>query len=121
MSIRRSILAAVPVLAMAAAAASSAVAAPAPQTVHVGCMGTGQACTARISLTGGASDERVVVALPDTDLGLTSVTPSGPTLAGAYDVGDQHFRQGNSEYSIVLSAPSSAPAGSYLTFRFDAV
>jgi hypothetical protein len=214
MSLRRSLLTAVPILAATAAAASPAAAA-APQTVHVGCMGTGKACTARVSLAGGASNERVVVSLPSSklrlvstkpsnptlqgaymvsdqarraggkkyvftlnavqsipsgstltlkfkrpthsntqivrcqgtannckakvsiaggasnrhvviqlpgaDLGLASVKPSNPTLAGAYDVSNQHFRQGNSEYAFTLSAPESAPAGSYLTFRFIAV
>jgi hypothetical protein len=214
MSLRRSILTAVPVLAATAAAASPAVAAAAPQTVHVGCMGTGKACTATVNLAGGASNERVVVSLPSSklrlvstkpssstlqgaysvsdqarrangrkyvftlnavqsipngstltlrfkrsthsktqivrcqgtannckakvsiaggasnrpvviqlpgvDLGLTSVKPSSSTLAGAYDVSNQHFRQGNSEYAFTLSAPQAAPAGSYLTFRFNA-
>jgi hypothetical protein len=50
-----------------------------------------------------------------------SVRPSNPTLAGAYDVSNQQFREGNSEYSLVLSAPESALAGSYLTFRFAAI
>jgi hypothetical protein len=215
MSLRRTLLTAVPALAVTAAAASPAVAAAAPPTVHVGCMGTGKACTARVSLAGGASNERVVVTLPSSklrlvstkpssptlqgaymmsdqarrgggrkyvftvnavqsipsgstltlkfrrpahsatqivrcqgtannckakvsiaggasnrhvviqlpgaDLGLASVTPSNPTVAGAYDVSNQHLRQGNSEYAFTLSAPQSAPAGSYLTFRFIAV
>ena len=93
MSIRRSILTAAPVVAVSAVAATPAVAAAQP----------------------------VVIQLPGADLGLVSVRPSNPTLAGAYDVSNQQFREGNSEYSLVLSAPESALAGSYLTFRFAAI
>jgi hypothetical protein len=93
-----------------------------PSTTQiVRCTGTANSCRAKVSIAGGASGRHVVIQLPGADLGLASVRPSNPTLAGAYDVADQHFRKGNSEYSLVLSAPQSAPAGSYLTFRFTAI
>ena len=118
MSLRRSLLTAVPVLAATAAAASPAAAAAAPQTVHVGCMGTGKACTARVSLAGGASNERVVVSLPSSKLRLVSTKPSNPTLQGAYMVSDQARRAGGKKYVFTLNAVQSIPSGSTLTLKF---
>jgi hypothetical protein len=43
-------------------------------------MGTGKACTARVSLAGDANNERVVVSLPSSKLRLVSTKPSNPSL-----------------------------------------
>ena len=89
-----------------------------PATVR--CRGGGDSCRARVSLAGGASDKRVTIELPDTDLRLVSVRPNRPSLRGAYGLFDQRLRRGGSEYTFGLNAVQSTPAGSDLVFTFRA-
>jgi hypothetical protein len=85
----------------------------------VRCRGGSFACTALVSLAGGASNRRVVIQLSDTDLRLVSVAPNHPSLRGAYSLTDQHLRSGGSEYVVTLNAVQSIPAGSDLIFQFE--
>lgn len=103
-----------PALAAPAAPADGAAAA---RTVQ--CRGTADLCRARVSLAGGASNERVVVQLPDTDLRLVSVRPNRSHLRGAYLVSNGRFRLGGSLFTFTLNAVQSIRVGSYfvLTFR----
>ena len=92
---------------------------PSGSTPHiVRCTGTASLCHATIPIGGGASNRKVVVQLPGTDLGLVAVTPSSRTLEGAYSMTRQHLRAGDSEYAFVLSAVQGAPRGSHLTLTF---
>jgi hypothetical protein len=111
------------VLAAALAVASVASAAPATSeaaTRIVKCRGSDTACVARVSLAGGASNERVVVRLPDTDFRLVSIRPNRKHLRGAYLVSDGGFRLGGSLYTFRLNAVQSIRVGSYLFLRFRA-
>jgi hypothetical protein len=85
----------------------------------VRCTGSKTLCQARIPIGGGASNRKVVVQLPASDLGLISVQPSNNTLRGAYSLSHQHLRNGHSEYAFTLSAVQAAPRGSHLTLTFS--
>jgi hypothetical protein len=87
-------------------------------TTVVRCRGGSNSCTARVSLAGGASNEKVVIQLTDDDLGLLSVRPNRPALRGAYSITGQRLRFGGSEYALRLNAVRSIPRGSFLRFRF---
>jgi len=90
------------------------------RAVAVRCRGGPSVCRARVSLTGGASNKKVVVGLPDTDLRLSSVRPNRPSLHGAYGLFANRMRAGGSEYVFKLNAAQSIPRGSHLTFTFRA-
>jgi hypothetical protein len=110
-------------LAAALAAASVAAAAPADSAASariVKCRGSAVACVARVSLAGGASNERIVVRLSDTDFRLVSIKPNRRYLRGAYLVSDGRFRLGGSLYTFRLNAVQSIRVGSYLFLRFRA-
>jgi hypothetical protein len=109
------------VLASALAVASVAAAAPADGAAAartVQCRGTDDVCRARVSLAGGASNERVVIRLTDTDLRLVSSRPNRSYLRGAYLVSNGRFRLGGSLYTFTLNAVGSIRVGSFLTFTF---
>ena len=92
---------------------------PSGSTPHiVRCTGNASLCHATIPIGGGASNRKVVVQLPGTDLGLVAVKPSSQTLEGAYSMTRQHLRAGDSEYAFVLSAVQGAPRGAHLTLTF---
>jgi hypothetical protein len=82
------------------------------------CRGGSNACTARVSLAGGASNRSVVIQLTDSDLRLQSVRPNRASLRGAYSITHQRLREGGTEYALRLSAVQSIPRGSFLRFRF---
>jgi hypothetical protein len=110
-------------LAVALAAASAAAGAAgedAAATRIVKCRGSATACVARVSLAGGASNERVVVRLPDTDFRLVSIRPNRKHLRGAYLVSNGRFSLGGSVYTFTLNAVGSIRVGSYLFLRFRA-
>ena len=89
-----------------------------PTTVR--CRGGGDSCRARVSLAGGASNKRVTIELPDTDLRLVSVRPNRRSLRGAYGLFGQRLRSGGSQYLVRLNAVQSIPPGSDLIFTFRA-
>jgi hypothetical protein len=88
------------------------------RTTVVRCRGGSNACTARVSLAGGASNEPVVIQLTDDDLRLLSVRPNRPGLRGAYSITSQRLRPGGTEYALRLNAVQSIRRGSFLIFRF---
>ena len=91
------------------------------RAVAVRCRGGPNLCRARVSLAGGASNKKVVVRLPDTDLRLASVRPNRGSLRGAYGLFGNHLRAGGSEYVFRLNAGQSIPRGSDLLLEFRAV
>ena len=103
-----------------ASAAAGAVGDGAASARIVACRGSDTACVARVSLAGGASNERVVVRLPNTDFRLVSIRPNRKHLRGAYLVSDGRFRLGGSLYTFRLNAVQSIRVGSYLFLRFRA-
>jgi pimeloyl-ACP methyl ester carboxylesterase len=86
----------------------------------VRCRGGPSLCRARVSLAGGASNRKVVIRLPDTDLRLSSVRPNRSSLHDAYGLFANRLRAGGSEYVFRLNAAQSIPRGSHLTFTFRA-
>lgn len=101
-----------------AAPAAEADGAAAARTVQ--CRGTADLCRARVSLAGGASNERAVIRLTDTDLRLVSVRPNRSYLRGAYLVSNGRFRLGGSQYVFTLNAVGSIRVGAYLVLTFRA-
>lgn len=87
----------------------------------VRCRGDSEGCTARVSLTGGASNKRVTIRLTDSDLRLVSEKPNRRSLIGSYGLSRHVLREGGSEYAFTLNAVQGIPANSYLTFRFREV
>jgi len=73
------------------------------------------------TFAGGASNKKVVVGLPDTDLRLSSVRPNRSSLRGAYGLFGNHLRAWGSEYAFMLNAAQSIPRGSDLLLEFRAV
>jgi hypothetical protein len=89
--------------------------------VAVRCRGGTNLCRARVSLAGGASNKKVVVRLPDTDLRLSSVRPNRSSLRGAYGLSANRLRAGGSEYVFRLNAAQSIRRGSDLILSFRAI
>ena len=83
------------------------------------CKGNAEDCVAKVPIGGGASNRKVVVQLPDTNMALASVTPNRSSLEGAYSISNQKLRTGGSEYVFTLSAVQGTPAGSYLKVAFE--
>jgi hypothetical protein len=107
------------VMTVTIAAAVLMVLAPTAGAVTVQCRGGSNACTARVSLTGGVN-EPVLIRLSDTDLRLVSVRPNRPALRGAYLLTHQRLQAGGSEFVARLNAVQSIGRRSFLTFRFRA-
>jgi hypothetical protein len=91
------------------------------RAVTVRCRGGRSRCRARVNLAGGASNKKVVVGLPDTDLRLASVRPNRSSLRGAYGLFGDRLRAGGSKYVFRLNAAQSIPRGSDLLLNFRAV
>ena len=91
------------------------------RTKTVQCRGGSNSCTARVSIAGGASNEKLVIELTDTDLALVSVKANRASLRGAYGLSEHRFVLGGSEYVVTLNAVQSIPSGSFLTFTFRAL
>lgn len=93
----------------AASAAGSATAA---------CRGGERACTATFSLAGGASDKRLVVHLPGTNLKLVAHSVTPHWIAGAYALSRGGYSLGGSVYTTTLNAVQSIPRGAKLRLEF---
>ena len=89
-----------------------------PGTVK--CLGNDRVCTAHISLKGGASNKKVTVQLPGTDLklaqGAKAVTPA--SVKGAYGMSGGKYTTGGSVYQFTLNAVGSIGKGSWLALTF---
>jgi hypothetical protein len=72
-----------------------------------------------VSIAGGASNEKLVIELTDTDL--ASVKPSRSSLRGSYGLSEHRFSLGGSEYVVTLNTVHSIPSGSFLTFTLGAL
>jgi hypothetical protein len=90
------------------------------QTRSVGCRGTEQSCKAVVSLAGGASNERLRVVLPGTDLRLISVAVRPHWVQGAYSLSRGSYALGGSRYIARLNAVESIPRGARLVLLFEA-
>lgn len=103
-------------LPLAALTGVAAVGATAPATT-VRCTGTATSCTATVSLAGGASNERVVIQLPQAGMRVKSLRPTSADLDGSYLISDQSSYAGGHKYAFTMSA-AEAPRGSALKVRF---
>lgn len=92
--------------------------ATAARTVSLTCRGNASACTATISLAGGASNEKLEIALSDTNLRLVSVIARPAYIHGAYLLSKGSYSLGGSLYTATLNAVQSIPKGATLTLRF---
>jgi hypothetical protein len=82
------------------------------------CRGGANSCKAVVSIAGGASRERLRIALSDTDLKLTSVLAKPKTIKGAYQLYGGKYSLGGSLYTVMLNAVEAIPKGATLTFSF---
>jgi hypothetical protein len=87
-------------------------------TLTATCVGSDEACSVKIPLTGGASNRPVRVELTGTDFGDPTVTPSSPDLEGAFEIEDGEFTTGGSLYEFSLSAVESIGDNGYITLDF---
>jgi hypothetical protein len=118
------LMAALPLAALTSVAAVGAVA-PANAEAHavrqstttVRCTGTATSCTATVSLAGGASNERVMIQLPEAGMRVKSVRPTSADLDGSYLISNQSSTAGGHTYAFTMSA-AEAPRGSALKVRF---
>jgi hypothetical protein len=121
LSSRRPLLAGTILTAAALAAGATVFAAQASaQTRSVDCRGTEQSCKAVVSLAGGASNERLRVALTGTNLKLISVTVRPHWVQGGYSLSRGRYTLGGSRYTTRLNAVESIPRGARLTLLFEA-
>ncbi len=87
----------------------------------VDCRGGASSCRAKVSLAGGASERKVVVRLPDTNLRLVSARPNRRSLHGTYGLSGSRVRRGGSQYVFRLDAAQSTGPRSQLVLTFRAV
>jgi hypothetical protein len=90
----------------------------ASKSTTVRCRGSERACSAAVSLAGGASNKLVLIQLPGTSWRAPSVSVSPASSRGAYSLSQRRFTLGGSEYRFVLNAVKSNPRGARLTLTF---
>jgi hypothetical protein len=88
--------------------------------VTIRCTGEKRSCRAKVRIGGGATDRRVTIGLPATNMRYVAAQPSNRSLRGSYSLTARHFGDGRRTYQLTVSASQSVPAGSYLTVRFRA-
>ena len=103
---------------LASVALASAAARSAGKSVSVACHGGGSSCSAVVSLAGGASNEKLRIALSDTDLKLVSTIAKPAFVHGAYQLSHGSYSLGGSLYTVTLNAVQSIPKGATLTLKF---
>lgn len=110
---------------LAAAAIAVALAVPgaasAAGSATAVCRGGEQSCTATFSLGGGASNKRLTVQLPGTNLKLVGHSVSPHWVAGAYSLSRGAYSLGGSVYTTTLNAVQSIPRGAKLRLEFAVV
>jgi len=115
----RSLALFVVLLASVAASAGAFSAQSAGKAVSVTCGGGGgNACSAVVSLAGGASNEKLRIALSDTGLKLASTVAKPAFVHGAYQLSHGSYSLGGSLYTVTLNAVQSIPKGATLTLKF---
>jgi len=102
----------------AGASAETHVAHADAKTVSLPCRGGGKSCTAVVSLAGGASNEKLRIALSDTNFKLVGVVAQPAFIHGAYMLSSPAYSQGGSLYTATLNAVQSIPKGATLTLQF---
>jgi hypothetical protein len=117
-SVRLAVVVFVSTLALSTASASALSAGAAAKTLSLTCHGGANSCTTVVSLAGGASNEKLRVALSDTDLKLVGVTAKPAFVHGAYQLSHGTYSLGGSLYTATLNAVQSIPKGATLTLRF---
>jgi hypothetical protein len=106
------------VFALTASAVAVALAAPAAAQVSRPCVGSDTICEATFSMSGGATNERLTVRLPDTNLRLLAVNANPGYAHGAYLLTRGRFSQGGSVYSATLDAVQGMPQNARLILTF---
>jgi hypothetical protein len=101
-----------------AGALTVALAAPAGAQVSRPCVGSDTICEATFSMSGGASNERITVRLPDTNLRLLAVNANPGFVNGAYILTRGRFREGGSIYTATLDAVQGMPQNARLILTF---
>jgi len=102
----------------AASTAAATTATTAGTAKQVDCVGADEACSVKIPIGGGASNQAYEVALTGTNLGEPTVTPSAADEKGSYEISNAMFTTGGSVYSFTLNAVESLPEGAYITLDF---
>ncbi len=82
------------------------------------CVGNESTCGATFSLAGGASNKRLTVQLPGTNLKLVAHVVSPHWVAGAYSLSRGSYSLGGSVYTTTLNAVQSIPRGAKLRLEF---
>jgi hypothetical protein len=103
---------------LATASAGALPASSAAKAVSLTCHGGSSSCTAVVSLAGGASNEKLRIALSDTNLKLVGVVAKPAFVHGAYQLSRGTYSLGGSLYTATLNAVQSIPKGATLTLRF---
>ncbi len=88
--------------------------------VTIRCHGGKRSCRAKVPIGGGATDRKVTIDLPATNLRRVAARPSNRSLRGSYSLTGRHFGDGRRTYQLTVSANQSVPAGSYLMVTFRA-
>jgi hypothetical protein len=103
---------------IAATSAGAFSAQSAGKTLSVVCRGGGSSCSAVVSLAGDAGNEKLRIALSDTDLKLTGTVAKPAFVQGAYQLSHGGYSLGGSLYTVTLNAVQSIPKGATLTLKF---
>jgi hypothetical protein len=106
------------VVVLIACALVIALAAPAAAQVSRPCVGSDLICEATFSMSGGASNERLTVRLPDTNLRLLAVNATPAYVHRAYLLTGGRFSQGGSVYTATLDAVQGMPQDARLILTF---
>jgi hypothetical protein len=109
---------AVAALATCMIAGTLAASAGAAGSATASCRGSASLCEATFSLAGGASNKRLTVQLPGTNLRLLAVNATPAYVRGAYRLFGGRFTTGGSVYTVNLDAVDSIPAGAKLFMTF---
>lgn len=82
------------------------------------CRGGDSTCLATFSLAGGASNKRLTVELPGTNMKLVAHVVTPHWVAGAYSLSSGRYSLGGSVYTTTLNAVQSIPRGAKLKLEF---
>lgn len=101
-----------------AVALTAALAGAAAAQVSRPCRGSDTLCEAVFSMSGGASNERITVRLPDTNFRLLAVNATPGHVHGAYLLSRGRFSMGGSIYTAILDAVQGTPRNARLILTF---
>jgi hypothetical protein len=105
-------------VALLAGALTVALAAPAAAQVSRPCVGSDTICEATFSMSGGATNEKLTVRLPDTNFRLLAVNANPGYVHGAYLLTRGRFSVGGSVYTATLDAVQGMPQNARLILTF---